>query len=103
MLVLNVSLRVQPGKRDEFLEGITAQARTSVREEPGCLAFEVSEDVEDADHFLFHEIYRDDESLQAHGQTPHFFVWREIAGRVTVPDSTEMTVTRVVVAVEDES
>ena len=103
MLVLNVSLRVQPGMRAEFLESIAMQARATMREEPGCLAFQVSEDVADADHFLFHEVYRDEEALQAHGQTPHFAVWREAADRLLVPDSTTRTVTRVVHDLRDET
>ncbi|HEY7062066.1 MAG TPA: putative quinol monooxygenase [Chloroflexota bacterium] len=82
MLGLVVSLRVKPEARERFLAGIKENAASSVRDEPGCLRFDVLEDQADPNHFLLYEIYRDDAAFEAHRQAPHFARWRQIAEEV---------------------
>ena len=82
MLALIVSLRVKPDQRDRFLAAAEDDSICSVRDEPGCLRFDVLQDQSDQHHFYFHEVYRDDDAFQAHQQTPHFRRWREAAGQV---------------------
>jgi (4S)-4-hydroxy-5-phosphonooxypentane-2,3-dione isomerase len=82
MLALIVSLKVKPDQRDRFLAAAEDDSICSVRDEPGCLRFDVLQDQSDQNHFFFHEVYRDDEAFQAHQQTPHFRRWREAAGQV---------------------
>ncbi len=98
MLSLVVTLRVRPGLREEFLTAIREQAETSMREEPGCLRFDVCEDVDDPDRFVFYEVYRDDAALDAHRATPHFRVWQQAAERTLVPGSRAATVGRLAVS-----
>ena len=43
MYTLIVSLQIRPEKRDRFLAAITENAAASVRDEPGCLRFDVME------------------------------------------------------------
>jgi autoinducer 2-degrading protein len=63
MYVLIVSARVKPEQRGRFLEAIEENAVTSVRDEPGCLRFDVVRDRDDPDHYLFYEVYRDEEAF----------------------------------------
>ena len=82
MLALLVSLNIRPDQRDRFLAAAEDDSICSVRDEPGCLRFDVLQDQDNANHFFFHEVYRDEASLQAHQQTPHFGRWREAAAQV---------------------
>ncbi len=78
MLSLHVDIRIHPEKRAEFLAAITAQARATLRDEPGCLRFDVIEDVAEPDHFMFYEAYLDDDALAAHKAAPHFEGWAAV-------------------------
>ncbi|TFV48162.1 antibiotic biosynthesis monooxygenase [Blastococcus sp. TF02A-35] len=92
MFSLVVQMQVRPGRREEFLAGISANAEASVRDEPGCLRFDVCA-VEGEDHrFLLYELYADAEAFEAHKRAPHFAQWRTIAaevleGQVNTPGS----------------
>jgi (4S)-4-hydroxy-5-phosphonooxypentane-2,3-dione isomerase len=79
MYVLVVSARVKPEQRGRFLEAIEDNAVRSVRDEPGCLRFDVVVDNDDPDHYLFYEVYRDAEAFAAHRDSEHFARWREAA------------------------
>jgi (4S)-4-hydroxy-5-phosphonooxypentane-2,3-dione isomerase len=76
---LLVSLRIRPEGRDTFLTAIEDNARASLRNEPGCLRFDVVADQADDDHFLLYEIYEDAAAFAAHKATPHFERWRAAA------------------------
>jgi quinol monooxygenase YgiN len=87
MFSLMVQMTVRPGRREEFLDGMAANAEASVRDEPGCLRFDVCS-VEGDDHrFVLYELYADADAFAAHKASPHFAQWREIAERVLVPGS----------------
>ena len=68
--------------RDKFLAAAEDDSTCSVRDEPGCLRFDVLQDNADPDHFFFYEVYRDEAAFQAHGQAPHFARWRAAAAEV---------------------
>lgn len=87
MYTLFASVQVRPDKRDEFLIGIKANAEASVRDEPGCLRFDVMEDAKRQDRFYYYEIYTDAAAFDAHKKSPHFAQWRLIADVVIVPGS----------------
>jgi autoinducer 2-degrading protein len=82
MFALVVSVRVKPEKRDQFLSVIEDDSICSVRDEPGCLRFDVLQDNADENHFFFYEVYRDEAAFQAHGQTPHLARWRKASEEV---------------------
>ena len=82
MFSLVVSMDVRPGFREEFLAGMTANAEASVRDEPGCLRFDVCSVEGEENRFLLYELYADAEAFAAHKQAPHFVVWRQVAERV---------------------
>jgi len=79
MYVLVVSAKVKPEQRGRFLEAIEDNAVTSVRDEPGCLRFDVAVDHDDPDHYLLYEVYRDGDAFAAHRGSDHFARWREAA------------------------
>jgi quinol monooxygenase YgiN len=84
---LVVQVDVLPERRAEFLAAIAANAEASVRDEPGCLRFDVCSDESDPHRFVFYELYRDAEAFEAHRAAPHFADWRAAANRTLVPGS----------------
>jgi autoinducer 2-degrading protein len=82
MYALIVSLKVKPDLRDKFLAAAEDDSTTSVRDEPGCLRFDVLQDQADQNHFFFYEVYRDEAAFEAHGKAPHFARWRAAAAEV---------------------
>jgi quinol monooxygenase YgiN len=79
-----VQVQVDPGRREEFLAAITANAEASVRDEPGCLRFDVCSVEGDDDRFVFYELYTDAEAFEAHRAARHFLAWREVANRTLI-------------------
>jgi (4S)-4-hydroxy-5-phosphonooxypentane-2,3-dione isomerase len=82
MFSLVVQMTVRPDRREEFLAGMAANAAASVRDEPGCLRFDVCSVDGDENRFLLYELYRDAEAFAAHKATPHFAEWRTVAATV---------------------
>jgi autoinducer 2-degrading protein len=87
MYTLFVSLQVHPDKRDRFLAAIADNAEASVRDEPGCLRFDVMQDATQPDRFYFYEIYTDPAAFNAHKASSHFAVWRQAAAECVVAGS----------------
>jgi autoinducer 2-degrading protein len=86
MFVVVVDLAVRPDHLDEFVEGIRVNSRASLRDEPGCLRFDVLRDVEDPRRFVLYEIYTDEDAFRvAHRQAPHYAAWRQVAERCVEP------------------
>lgn len=77
MEALFVTVKIKPESRDRFLEVIEHDATASVRDEPGCLRFEVLQDESDPDTYYFFEVYADEAAVAYHRETPHFAVWNE--------------------------
>ena len=82
MFSLVVQMEVRPGRREEFLAGMAANAESSVRDEPGCLRFDVCSVAADEDRFVLYELYADTDAFAAHMASPHFARWRQIAEQV---------------------
>jgi autoinducer 2-degrading protein len=78
MFTLVVDLNVKPEMRERFLAAIQENA-LSLREEPGCLRFDVVQDSDDANHFLLYEVYEDEAAFESHRSAPHFPRSREAA------------------------
>jgi len=82
MFSLVVQMEVRPGRREECLAGMAANAEASVRNEPGCLRFDVCAVAGDENRFLLYELYTDAEAFEVHKATPHFAQWRAVAPQV---------------------
>lgn len=73
--VIIVDFHLNPGARDAFRPLMDANARASVREEPGCRRFDVVEPEGEPDRILLYEIYEDEAAFDAHCRTPHFLAF----------------------------
>jgi autoinducer 2-degrading protein len=77
VLTVLVSLHVKPERVKEFVAAIRENAAASVRDEPGCLRFDVHCDTQDPAHFVLHELYADEAAFyEAHRSAPHYFAFR---------------------------
>lgn len=94
MHAIFVTVKVKPDQRERFLEAIEEDATSSVRDEPGCLDFQVLQDRDDPDTYYFYEVYRDEEAFKAHGRTPHFERWRAASEEVLDGPTTRVPLTR---------
>ncbi len=95
MHAIFVTLKVKPDRRQQFLEVVEDDAVSSVRDEPGCVDFQVLQDQTDPDTYYFYEVYRDEEAFKAHGQTPHFARWNAASLEVLQKPTTRLPLTRV--------
>ena len=77
-----VTIRLQPGKAEEFKPHILANAEAAVRDEPDCHLFHVMQAEDDPDTFIFYEVYTDAASLEVHRQQPHFKKFYEDANHM---------------------
>jgi (4S)-4-hydroxy-5-phosphonooxypentane-2,3-dione isomerase len=84
MFSLTVQMEVRRGRREEFLAGMAANAEASVRDEPGCLRFDVCSVDGDATRFVLYELYADADAFAAHKASPHFALWRAVADKIVV-------------------
>lgn len=77
LFVIVVDFHLKPGVRPEFRRLIDLNAEDSVRNEQGCLQFDVLEPDGEGDRVLLYEIYTDKAAFDAHLRTEHF---RDFAG-----------------------
>ncbi len=71
MFAIFASIKIKSDQRENFLTSIEENAKLSVRDEPGCLRFDVFRDDEDEDRYLLYEVFTDERAWQAHIETPH--------------------------------
>lgn len=92
MYTVFVRLEVYPEKFDEFVTGIKANAHATMNDEPGCIRFDVHQDLHTPTTFYFYEIYTDQQAFEiAHRQAPHYVRWREVLTHCVVPGSHQNT------------
>ena len=77
MYIINASIRIKEGHREPFIEAMLDDARDSVKDEPGCLRFDLIQDGGDPNKIWLYEVYKDEAAFEAHLQTPHFIKWRD--------------------------
>ena len=77
LFVVVVEFQLKPGMRAAFRALIDANADASVRNEPGCLQFDVLEPEGEDDRVLLYEIYVDKAAFDAHRQTGHFHTFND--------------------------
>lgn len=75
MISVTVILEVDPQRVEEFQTIVTAQA-TASREEPGCLRFEVAQQLDKPNVFALSELYLDRDAVEAHYGSAHFAQWK---------------------------
>ena len=77
MYVIIAPIQIKPGFKDQFIAAVTEDAQGSVRDEPGCLRFDVIQDAIDVNRIWLYEVYKDEAAFQAHTQAPHFLKFRD--------------------------
>ena len=82
-----VTIKLHPGKAEEFKPHILANAEAAVRDEPNCHLFHVSQAEENPDNFVFYEVYTDAPSLDVHRDQPHFKKFYEDANHMVAERS----------------
>jgi autoinducer 2-degrading protein len=88
MFTVIVNLEVRPDRLAQFLDGVRANARASLRDEPGCLRFDVHQLADHPHRFLLYEIYRDEAAFRdEHRSAAHYRRWREVADDCVIPGS----------------
>ena len=84
-IMLTVNVEVDPNRVSEFYKAIRINAEGS-RKERGCLRMDVLQKKvsvdgkpQDADrlHFVFQEVWENQQAQDAHRETPHYKVWSE--------------------------
>lgn len=76
MHILHVHVKIKPERIDEFVAATLSNAKSSL-EEPGCVRFDVLQEVDDPAHFELHEAYRDQAGHAAHRDSAHYKAWAE--------------------------
>ena len=82
MYAVVVPLKVKPEMREKFLAAAQDDSTCSLRDEPGCLRFDVLQDNADPNRFFFYEVYRDEAAFKAHQASAHYPRWRAAAAEV---------------------
>lgn len=70
--VIMVDFRLRPGAEAAFRALVDENARSSVRDEPGCRRFDVVVPQEDHSRVLLYEIYDSEAAFDDHCRTTHF-------------------------------
>ena len=78
-VALAVTLTLEPGKRDQFLERVGRHKETVLELEPGCLQFDILVP-EDDNEVLLYEVYADEAAIEAHLSTSHMKEYLEETG-----------------------
>ena len=73
-LVLVVTVKVKPGYVDVLRPAMLENAAQSIKEQT-CYQFDVIVSQDDDNTFMFYEVYKDEQALADHRQTPHFLAY----------------------------
>ena len=68
---LIVEFEIKPENIGKFMELINENARLSVKDEPGCLQFDVLQAKDNPNKVVLYEIYENDAAFDAHVKMPH--------------------------------
>jgi quinol monooxygenase YgiN len=85
MIVLTGTVRIPADKLDQARPLMKAVIEET-RKEDGCLFYSFGEDVLAPGLIVVAEAWRDEASLGAHLNSPHFHAWRDAGGALGVSD-----------------
>ena len=75
--VIHAPQYVQADKVDDFIAAVTLDGIGSTHEEPGCLRFDVYQNIEDPTELYLYEVYVNSAAFDYHVATPHIKQWRD--------------------------
>ena len=73
--VIHVPKYVQKDKVDAFIEAVKLDGIGSTHEEPGCLRFDVYQNIDDPTELYLYEVYVNPDAFEYHKGTPHIKEW----------------------------
>ena len=79
MYIVNVPIQIKEGFKDQFITGIKENASHAQNDEPGCLRFNVIQDVNDTNRIWVYEVYKDESAFKAHQESPHYLKFRAMS------------------------
>jgi autoinducer 2-degrading protein len=77
LMVIAAPQYVKEENVDEFIDSITLDSIGSTNEEPGCLRFDVYQNVNDPTELYLYEVYSNADAFEYHRGTPHIKNWQE--------------------------
>jgi autoinducer 2-degrading protein len=85
--IIVVDFEILPGAVDRFIELVTANARSSLKDEPGCRRFDVHRTLANPGRILLYEIYDDRNAFERHVTTSHFHQFDAAVERLVISKS----------------
>ena len=76
MYVIYSINKIRAEHLEEFVEQVRAHARNSSAE-PGCLRYEVLQDVDDPQTVCLHEVFEDESAFAAHQAADYYRAWMD--------------------------
>ena len=80
--VLIARYHVIPGNRQLVEDTLRTMAERVAADEPACLLYNASVDVENENLICLYEVYEDEDAVAAHRETPHF---KDLIEGIVVP------------------
>ena len=85
MICVLADLTIRAGSQDVFFAAAREMV-SATQAEPGCIRYDLMQDISDPEHLTFVEEWESREALAAHFETAHMAVWRatsepHLAGR----------------------
>ena len=77
MYIIVAAIEIKEGFKEQYINGLIENANSAVKDEPGCLRFDVIQDANDDNKIWVYEVYNDEAAFQAHTQSPHFLKFRD--------------------------
>ena len=71
MFGIFATIKIKPDQRKGFLRTIRETAFRSVSGEPGCMRYDVFQDLTDEDRYILYEVYTDEKAFKEHLATSH--------------------------------
>lgn len=75
MFAVTVSIRLHEGAAQGFMPLMERNARQSLKDEPGCIRFDICSDNQRPKDIFLYELYETPEAFQLHLKTPHFLAF----------------------------
>ena len=99
-IIVNHS-QVKPEHREAYIEAILDDARCSLRDEPGCIRFDVMQDRQDPNSFHLCAVYRDEDAFDAHVRAPHLRRYQEATRDILAAPATAWRCVNILPADQD--
>ncbi len=75
--VIHIARLIKPECINEFIKAVSLDAIGSTHMEPGCLRFDVYQDIDNPSQIYLYEVYVNPDAFEYHKGTPHIRKWQE--------------------------